>query len=1086
MAETRELKAGAILRAVSAMADRRARSGRVPLSSAQRRLWFLYRLEGVGATYNVPLAIRLPGKLNREALEAALQDIVVRHAAIRTVFREVDGQPYQELVPDDCAGLALQPGQAGESGDVGEAGLAATLADAARRGFDLTRELPVRAWLFQVSADDHVLLLVTHRIAADGWSLRTLGRDLAVAYSARCADLEPPWAPLPLQYADYALSQHELLNGEGDQNGLVSTQVAYWTSALAGLPTDLPLPADRPRPPVTSHRGGSVPLRFDSGLHGRLLDLARRGETTLFMVLQAGLAALLTRFGAGTDIPVGSTIPGRTGEIPDDVVGCFANTLVLRTATSGDPGFQDLLGRIREVDREAYTHRDVPFEYLVQVLNPARSMARHPLFQTMLALEAASVGTHFAGLRAEPVPVDLATATLDLSFSLTEHVGADGTAKGLSGVLVYAADLFDRDTAAMMATRLARLLSAAAADPGLPVGQLELLSSAERRGLLAAGNGPAAQVAEAGVAELFAAQAARNPDAVAVVSGDSALTYRELAARSKRIAGYLMRRGVGPDVLVGLCVEPGMEMVTGLLGILAAGGAYMPIDPGYPAERVAFMLQDCAIPLVLTLERLREHVPADCLDVICLDTGWDAIATGADDMGLSPAHPGSLAYVTYTSGSTGTPKGVAVTNRNIVNLISDRRWHNGNHGRVLFHSPYSFDASTYELWVPLLSGGRVVMATESRADAVDLEYTIIKNDVTAAYFTTALFELMSQEAMGGLRQLREIWTGGDVISAAAIQRVLDTCPGTTVMHAYGPTETTVFCSFQPFGAARRRVTALTFGYPMDNTRMYLLDGRLRCTPLRAEGEIYLAGEGVAREYLKRPAITAGRFVADPFGPAGARMYRTGDLARRRADGELEFMGRADDQVKVRGFRVEPGEVEAVLAQHPTVGRVVVVAREDKPGDKRLVAYVVPTARGQVNAAELREFARGSLPDYLVPSVYEAVGRLPLTPNGKLDRRALPPPGARRESGRDDEAPRTGAEKAVARVWSQVLGARWIGIHDSFFELGGDSYLAVQALSRLEALFQVGIPIRAIFQYQTIADLLDELRVIVARTNTKQE
>jgi amino acid adenylation domain-containing protein len=1067
-----------------AMADRQARRPeRLPLSFAQRRLWFLYRLEGPGGAYNAPLAVRLSGKLDREALEAALQDVLVRHAALRTVFLEADGQPYQELVPGDRTSLALQPG---EAGDVGEAGLAAALADAARRGFDLSRELPVRARLFRVSVDDHVLLVVTHRIAVDGWSLRTLGHDLGVAYAARCAGREPPWAPSRVQYADYALSQHELLSGEGDQNGLISTQVAYWTSALAGLPADLAVPADRPRPAVTSHRGGSVPLRLDAELHARLLDLARRSETTLFTMLQAGLAALLTRFGAGTDIPVGSQVPGRTDEMPDDVVGCFANTLVLRTDTSGDPSFLELLGRIREVDRQAYMHKDVPFEYLVQVLNPARSMARHPLFQIMLALESTPAVTHFAGLWAEPVLVDLATATLDLSFSLTERVGADGTPAGLSGDLVYAADLFGRDTAAMIATRLVRLLSTAAADPELPVGQLELLSSAERRGLLVAGSGPVAQVVEAGVAELFAAQAARSPDAVAVVSGDSALTYRELAARSKRLAGYLMRGGVGPDVLVGLCAEPGMEMVTGLLGILAAGGAYVPIDPGYPVERVAFMLQDCGVSLVLTLERLRDRPPVDCLDLICLDTEWDAIATGADDIRLPAAHPASLAYVTYTSGSTGTPKGVAVTNRNIVNLISDRCWHNGNHGRMLFHSPYSFDASTYELWVPLLSGGRVVMATESRIDAIDLEYTIAKNDVTAAYFTTALFEVMSQEAIRGLGQLREIWTGGDVISAAAIQRVLDKCPDTTVMHAYGPTETTVFCSFQPFGAARRQVTALTLGYPMDNTRMYLLDGRLRPTPPGATGEIYLAGEGVAREYLKRPGLAAGRFVADPFGSPGARMYRTGDVARRRADSELEFIGRADDQVKVRGFRVEPGEVEAVLAQHPMVGRVVVVAREDNPGDKRLVAYVVPTARAQVNAGELREFARESLPDYLVPSVFAVVGRLPLTPNGKLDRRALPPPGKHRESGREHVAPRTRAEKAVARMWSQVLGARQVGLHDSFFELGGDSYLAVQALSRLETLFQVEIPVRAIFQYPAIADLLDELRTIVTRAKTKQE
>jgi amino acid adenylation domain-containing protein len=1070
-----------------AAADQQARPERVPLSFAQRRFWFLYRLEGPGATYNIPLAIRLPGRLNCGALGAALQDVLVRHAALRTVFGEVDGQPYQELVPADRACLALQPEEARESGDVGEGWLAAALADAARRGFDLSRELPVRAWLLPVSVDDHVLLVLTHHIAADGWSLRTLGRDLAVAYAARCAGREPRWVPLPVRFADHVLSQHKLLSGEGDRSGLISTQVAYWTSALAGLPADLAVPADRPRPAVTSHRGGSVPLWLDAELHARLLDLVRGSETTLFMVLQAGLAALLTRLGAGTDIPLGSQVPGRAGEMSDDVVGCFANTLVLRMDTSGDPGFKELLGRIRAVDREACTHKDVPFEYLVRVLNPARSMARHPLFQIMLALESTPVMTHFADLRAELVLLDLGTATLDLSFSLSERVGADGIPAGVSGTLVYAADLFGGDTAAMIATRFARLLSTAAADPELPVGQLELLSSAERRELLAAGSGPVAQVVAAGVAELFAAAAARAPDAVAVVRGDSALTYQELAARSSRLARYLRRRGVGPDVLVALCVEPGMEMIAGLLGILAAGGAYVPVDPGYPAERIAFMLADCCPRLVLAVRRLRDRVPIGDWAVVSLDEDWDALPDGQDSLPLPVTNPASLAYVIYTSGSTGVPKGVAVTQRNVVNLISDQYWRNGNHHRVLLHSPFSFDASTYELWVPLLSGGRVIMAAESRVDAVDLDNAIARDDVTVAYFTTALLEVMAQEALDVLGRLREVWAGGDVLSPGALQRILDECPDTVVVHEYGPTETTVFCSFQRFGEAQRQVGVQTLGDPMDNVRTYLLDERLRLTPRGPIGDIYVAGTGVAREYLKRPGLTATRFVADPFGGPGARMYRTGDLARWGAVGQLEFAGRADDQVKVRGFRVEPAEVEAVLARHPTVGQAAVVARQDQAGDKRLIGYVVPAGTGEADVGSLRDYAREHLPDYLVPSVFVVIGRLPLTPNGKLDRRALPPPsGIDHECGQGYAAPRTRAEKAVARVWSQVLGAQRIGIRDSFFELGGDSYRALEALSRLEALFQAEIPVRTIFKHQTIADLLDQLRTIVARAKTKQE
>lgn len=1042
----------------------------VPLSQAQRRLWFLYRLAGPSPAYNLPLAIRLSGKLDRQALDAALRDVLERHAALRTVCREVEGQPYKELLRDERARLTLQQGQAVE------ASLPVTLTHAARQGFDLTRELPVRASLFTLSPDGHVLLVVLHRIAADEWSLRPLARDLAVAFTARRTGRELPWSPLPLA------------SDQADPKAAFPAQVAYWKSALADLPAELALPADRPRPSVATYQGGSVPLWLDADLHVRLLDLGRESDADLFMVLQAGFTALLTRLGAGTDIPVGTRIAGRRDGELDDAVGCFANALVLRTDTSGDPSFLTLLGRVRKVNREARAHQNVPFEYLVDMLGPPRSMARHPLFQVTLAIEdSGQEGPRFAGLTAEPVPVDLATATVDLSFSLTSHAAADGTPAGVSGDLIYAADRFGRDTAAMIAACLARLLTAAIADAESPVGELEILSSDERRGLLAAGTGAVTEVVGAGVAELFAATAADSPDAVALVHDGSALTYQELAARSWRLARCLCRQGVGPDVLVGLCVEPGMEMIIGLLGILAAGGAYVPVDPGYPAERIAFMLEDCDPPLVLTVGQLRDRLPTGDWAVISLDEDWAAMPGGQDEIPLPVTHPASLAYVVYTSGSTGIPKGVAVTHRNVVNLISDRYWRNGNHQRVLLHSPYSFDASTYELWVPLLSGGRVVIAADTWVDASGLDSVIAKNDVTVAYFTTALLEVMAQEATGVLGQLREIWAGGDVLSPTALQRVLDDCPDTAVIHEYGPTETTVFCSFQRFGETQRRVSVQTLGAPMDNVKMYLLDDRLGLTPPGTVGDIYLAGEGVAREYLKRPGLTATRFVADPFGGGGARMYRTGDLARWGSVGQLEFVGRADNQVKVRGFRVEPGEVEIVLARHPMVGQAAVVARADRAGDKRLVGYVVPTGTGEADLRELRDFAREHLPDYLVPSVFVVVDRLPLTPIGKLDRRALPvPSGTEPERGRGYTAPRTRAEEMVARVWSTALGASRVGIHDSFFDLGGDSYLALQVMSRLQALLRTEIPIRAIFQFPTIADLVDEIKNFVgsAKANKK--
>ncbi len=1041
----------------------------MPLSQAQRRLWFLNRLAGPGAAYNLPLAVRLSGRLDHEGLDAALRDVLQRHAVLRTVFREVGGQPYQEVMPAERACLTLRKEQ------LEETRLTAALTHAARDGFDLARDLPVRAWLFTLSPDDHVLLIVLHRIAADDWSLRPLARDLATAYAARCGEREPAWGPLPPK------------RDEASQNGSISAQAEYWKTALADLPAELTLPTDQARPSVTTYRAGSVPLELDADLHVRLLDLARESDTTLFTVLLAGLVALLTRLGAGTDIPVGTRVTGRPDGAIDDLVGNFANTLVLRTDTSGHPGFRELLSRVGNVNRQARARKDVPFEYLVDLLGPARSMARHPLFQVTLAVESSAPDTpSFAGLAARPVPVDLAATTVDLSLSLTARV-ADGSPAGLSGDLVYSADLFGQPTAVMIATRLARLLRAAAADAELPMGELDILSSSERSGLFAAGTGAASEVIGAGVSELFAAVAAHNPDAVAVVCGDSALTYQELAARSWRLARCVRRHGVGPDALVGLCVEPGIEMVVGALGILAAGGAYVPVDPDYPAERIAFMLQDCAPALVLTVQRLRDRLPAGDWSVIGLDESWEAAAGGLGDLPLPVPHPASLAYAIYTSGSTGTPKGIAVTHRNVVNLISDRYWRNGNHRRVLLRSAFSFDASTYELWVPLLSGGRIVMAAESRVDASDLGNEIAENDVTVAYFTTALFEVMAQEAMGVLGQLREIWTGGDVLSPAALQRVLDECPNTTVIHEYGPTETTVFCSFQRFGEAQRQVGVQTLGVPMDNVRTYLLDNRLRLTPPGTVGDIYVAGEGVAREYLKRPGLTATKFVADPFGGPGTRMYRTGDLARWGEVGQLEFVGRADDQVKVRGFRVEPGEVEAVLARHPMVGQVAVVAQEDQAGGKRLVSYVVPTGTGEADVRkQLLGFAREHLPDYLVPSVFVAIDRLPLTPSGKLDRRALPTPsGTDAERGPGYVAPRTRAEKAMARVWGESLGARRVGIHDSFFDLGGNSYQALQVMSRFQALFKTEIPIRTIFQFPTIADLMGQIQSLVASAKAKE-
>ena len=630
------------------------RPAEVSLSFAQRRLWFLGRLEGPSATYNVPLAVRLSGELDAGALEAALGDVVARHESLRTLFPDTLGVPRQEILEASAA----RPRLAFET--VSEAGLSAALARAAGQGFDLASELPVRGYLFELGAGEHVLLLLVHHIASDGWSLAPLWRDLAVAYAARVAGRAPEYLPLPVQYADYALWQHQVLGREDDPHSAIARQLGFWTTALQGLPEQLDLPTDRARPAVASYRGDSVSLHIGAELHRGLLALARDSEASLFMVLQAALAALLTRLGAGADIPIGSPIAGRTDSALDDLVGFFVNTLVLRTDTSGDPSFRELIGRVRATNLAAYGHQDLPFERLVEVLNPERSLSRHPLFQVMLVLQNnAAANFDLAGLGVSGEPITAVNAKFDLSFSLGEHRGAGGSPAGIGGVIEYATDLFDRESIETLGARLVRLLEAAVAEPERAIGSLDILSAAERQTILRTWNDTARALDPGTVAELFAAQAARTPDAVAAVFGDDSVTYSQLDARSNQLAHHLRGLGVGPEVIVGLCVERSLQMLVGLLGILKAGGAYLPLDPSYPQDRLAFMLEDAAAPVLVTQLGLRERSGGHGGSIVELDGDWPAIARQPTTAPPSGLHPHNTAYVIYTSGSTGVPKGVA-------------------------------------------------------------------------------------------------------------------------------------------------------------------------------------------------------------------------------------------------------------------------------------------------------------------------------------------------------------------------------------------------------------------------------------------
>ena len=937
------------------------RPAEVPLSFAQRRLWFLHRLDGPSATYNIPMAVRLTGQLDVGALERALGDVAERHESLRTIFPDTLGVPRQEILEGALARPLLEVSR------VSAAGVGMAVAEAARYGFDLASEPPLRVHLFVLGESEHVLLLLLHHIAGDGWSFAPLWRDLARAYEAQYGGMAPDWPALPVQYADYTLWQHQLLGRDDDRDSVIAHQLAFWTKALSDLPDQIDLPSDRVRPAVASHRGDCVALSIGADLHRGLLALAHDGQASLFMVLQAGLAALLTRLGAGTDIPIGSPIAGRTDDALDDLVGFFVNTLVLRNDTSGNPSFRDLIARVRSTSLAAYSHQDLPFERLVEVLNPARSLARHPLFQVMLAFENnARVSFELPNLTTTLEAIDTATAKFDLSLDLGERRSPDGSPQGIDGALEYSTNLFDRPSAETIAGRLIRLLEAVIAAPDQPIGCLDILSAAERHTILREWNDTARPIPAATLPELFEAQAGRTPDAVAVVFEDASLTYGALNARANQLAHYLINEGVGPEVVVGLCVERSLEMIVGLIGILKAGGAYLPLDPSYPQDRLAFMLDDARPTVLLTQVDLLNALPPHTAKTFCLDRDWRTLTRRSKK---NPSHftpPQCPAYVIYTSGSTGQPKGVVVTHQNVTRLFgatetlfhfsTDDVW-------ALFHS-FAFDFSVWEIWGALINGGRLVIVphTVTRSPAEFLGFAAregltVLNQTPSAFYQFMRADRENPELRRALR-LRYVIFGGEALDFRKLAYWYlghpDGAP--LLINMYGITETCVHVSHLALSKSDVGTsTDSPIGRKLPDLRVYVLGDGLEPVPVGVTGELYIAGAGLARGYLNRPGLTAERFVADPFGPSGSRMYRTGDLARRRADGVLDFLGRADSQVKIRGFRIEPGEIEAALTRHEAVAQAAVIAREDQADNKRLVAYVVASERlKHVDGATVRE------------------------------------------------------------------------------------------------------------------------------------
>ncbi|MEV0299456.1 amino acid adenylation domain-containing protein, partial [Nocardia sp. NPDC050710] len=1047
----------------------RPRPERVPLSYAQLRLWFLHQLDPQAPVYNIPIALRLTGVLDVEGLRAALDDVVTRHEILRTRFPHEGGVPWQRVLPRAEASVPFTVREVSDGPELTEA-----VGAAVQVPFDLVTQIPLRAWVFECGAAEHVVVLVMHHIAGDGASLLPLARDIAVAYAARSAGRAPGWEPLPVQYADFTLWQRDVLGDESDPDSLFAAQSRYWEQELAGVPQLLRLPTDRLRPAVASHRGDVVPLVVGPRLRLGLEGLARARGATLSMVLQSGLVALLFKLGAGEDITVGGPVAGRSDEALAGLVGSFVNTWVLRVPVSGGIGFEELVDGVREKALSAYGNQDVPFERLVELLNPARSTAHHPLFQVSFALQNNDLpDLSFPGLQITPMPTPLRTAKFDLHFSL-----ADSGSGGLDGTVEFATDLFDQSSAEQLAARYVRVLEQVMTDPAIRIGRLELLSDIESEQLLGDWNDTAVDTPQQTVVELFEQHAARSSGATALVCGDVRIDYGHLNSRANTLAWELIENGVGPESVVAIALPRSVELIVALVAVLKAGAAYLPIDPAYPSDRTEFILSDAAPELVLTDTETVTGLPHISIPCLLLDTPGGRTSTPntnpTDEVRTHRLNPDNPAYLIYTSGSTGTPKGVTVTHHNLTNMAT-HNWPDDRGEVMLVHSPIMFDASAYEIWPTLTSGRTLQIMSEDAHDIDRMRQQIVEHGVQTIFATSPLLELFTEGDLGCFDRVRFLASGGEVLSRNVVARIVDRHRTLRIANTYGPTETTV--------AATAHVVAfggvvgdgsVPIGGPLGNVRVYVLDGGLRPVPVGVVGELYIAGVQLARGYRGRGGLTGARFVACPFA-FGERMYRSGDEVRWTSDGVLEFVGRVDDQVKVRGVRVEPGEVEAVLSVHPAVSRAVVVTRPGADGGAHLVAYVTLDGHDDSERADtvagVRAFVGRRLPEFMVPAVVVPVAELPLTPNGKVDRKALPDP---EFAGGVYRGPRDESERVLVELFAEVLGVARVGIDDGFFDLGGHSLSVMRLISRIRSVLGIELPIRTVFEAPTVAVLATRL------------
>jgi amino acid adenylation domain-containing protein/non-ribosomal peptide synthase protein (TIGR01720 family) len=1047
----------------------------VPLSFAQSRLWFVDQLQGPSPVYNMPVALRLRGRLDAEVLGSALSDVVGRHESLRTLFPAPDGIPQQLVIEPERADFGWQvvDATAWSASRLEEA-----VAETVRHSFDLAAEIPMRARLFRIADDEHVLVAVVHHIAADGWSIAPLVADLAVAYASRSAGLAPGWADLAVQYVDYTLWQRAQFGDLTDSDSRIAAQLAYWQEVLAGMPERLALPTDRPYPLVADQRGASVVVDWPVELQQQVARVAREHGATSFMVMQAALAVLLAKLSASSDVAVGFPIAGRRDPALDALVGFFVNTLVLRVDLADDPSVAELLAQVRGRSLAAYEHQDVPFEVVVDRLNPTRSLTHHPLVQVMLAWQNlpadtsdSDAGLALGDLEVTQMPVDTRAARMDLSFSLAERWSGAGEPAGIGGAVEFRTDVFDPGSIEALIERLRRVLVAMTADPGRRLSSVDVLDEADRAQLDRWGNRAVLtdSVSEpVSIPALFAAQVARAPEAVALSWGKGSWTYRDLEEAANRLARLLVERGVGPGQRVALLLPRSAEAVAAILAVVKTGAAYVPIDPTVPAARMEFVLADAAPIAAITTAALADRLAGS--DLLVVDVHDPAVDSQPSTALPVPA-PDEIAYIIYTSGTTGTPKGVAIPHRNVTRLLETLDAEMGLSEQVWTqcHS-LAFDYSVWEIWGPLLYGGRVVVVPDSVVRSPEdfhallvAEQVSVLSQTPSAFYALQAADALQPELSRQLK-LEAVVFGGEALEPQRLATWLEGHPGSPrLINMYGITETTVHASFREICAGDVESAVSPIGVPLAHLGFFVLDRSLQPVPVGVVGELYVAGAGLAYGYVGRAGLSASRFVACPFGAPGERMYRTGDVMCWGADGELRYLGRADEQVKIRGYRIELGEVQAALSGLDGVTQAEVIAREDRPGDKRLVGYITGTA----DPAGVRAALAERLPEYMVPAAVVVMDAMPLTVNGKLDKRALPAPEYRVVD--RYRAPADAVEEILAGIYAQVLGVERVGVDESFFELGGDSILSMQVVARARAAGVVCRP-RDIFVEQTVAGL----------------